>query len=254
MRNGEPPPVSGRSEDERSPAGARSATAEPGGTFLETTVSPFHCLYQDALEFHTQSHLRQGRSEAEASRLARASLMLYLAGAEALVHQAAAELGRPDLARLLCDPQRPLPLSDVWRLLPTVVPGGPVPFDDPGAPPWPQFSELLAMRTAWAYPGREPARRAYYRQRRDAPSDFEPLEPHQAPPGLNLSPDQLVYPLTGLPRDPYALRPRHLDTVRSILDAAIHALDKRLDGALTRNGRHRKEPVRVMSLDKEPAS
>jgi hypothetical protein len=56
----------------------------------------------------------------------------------------------------------------------------------------------------------------------------------------------LYYPRTGLPRDPYALRPIHLDTARSVLDAAIAALDRRLDGALTRNSRHRTEPVRVV--------
>ncbi len=250
MRNGEPtPPSPGHAVNTRSPVSAHAATAEPGCTFVETTVSPFHCLYQDALEFHTQSHLKRDRSEAEASRFAREALMLYLASAEALVHQAATELGQPDLARVLCDPQRPLPLADAWRLLPAVVPGGQAAFDDPNAPPWPQFAELLAMRTVWAYPGEESQRRAYYRQRRDAPSDFEPLEPHQAPPALGLSPDQLVYPRTGLPRDPYALRPRHLDTIRGILDAAIDALNKRLDGALTRNGRHRREPVRVLSTD-----
>jgi len=43
---------------------------------LETTVSPFHCLYQDALHFHTQSRMAQ--SEGEAARLARAALMLYV--------------------------------------------------------------------------------------------------------------------------------------------------------------------------------
>lgn len=247
MRNGEPTrPSSGHAVQ------TRALTAESGSMFIETTVSPFHCLYQDALDFHTRSHLKRDRSDAEASRLARASLMLYLASAEALVHQAAAELGQPDLARLICDPQRPMPLADAWRLLPSVVPGGQAPFEDPNAPPWPQFAELLSMRTAWAYPGCESTRRAYYRQTEDS-AEFDPLEPHQVPPGLGLKPDQLVYPRTGLPRDPYALRPRHLDTIRSILDAAIEALNKRLDGALTREGRHRKEPVRVISLEREPS-
>jgi hypothetical protein len=87
----------------------------------ETTFSPFHCLYQDALEFHTQSHLRLARSEAEASRMARAALLLYLSSAEALVHHAAYELGQPELARILCDPERPMSLADVWRLLPAVI-------------------------------------------------------------------------------------------------------------------------------------
>src|SRR5207237_959177 len=123
-------------------------TVEPTGWVIETVVSPFHCLYQDALHFHTQSRLAEPRSESEASRLARAAFVLYLAGAEALVHQAAHELGRPELMALLADP--------------------------------------------------------------------------------------------------CALRPRPLDTARSVLDAAIGALDRRLGGALTRDQRHHREPVRVV--------
>jgi hypothetical protein len=229
----------------------RAATAHPGsslaesGWVIETVVSPFHCLYQDALDFHKQSHLRLARSESEASRLSRAALVLYLGAAEALVHQAAVELGRADLIHLAADAGHPLPLADAWRLLPSITgeasPGG----FDPEAPPWPQFLELLELRTSWSYPGPASERRAYYRSpRRDA--SYEPMEPHQVPPGLAVSADQLLYPRTGLPRDPYALRPRHLDTARGVLDAAIEALDRRLGGALTKDARHRREPVRVV--------
>ena len=131
--------------------------------------------------FHTQSQLWLPRSESEASRLARAALLLYLAGAEALVHQAAVELGRPELSALLADPGRPLALAEAWRLLPAIVAGGPAGPFDPELPPWPQFAELLGMRTTWAYPGPASARRAYYHApRRDA--SYEPMEPHQVPP------------------------------------------------------------------------
>jgi hypothetical protein len=236
-----------------SPGNGTVTASRPGeraaGCVIETVVSPFHCLYQDALHFHTQSQLWLVRSEAEASRLARAALLLYLASAEALIHQAALELGRPELAPLLADPNRPVPLADAWRLLPAIVDGGPAPAApfDPEMPPWPQFTELLGLRTAWAYPGPESARRAYYVAPRPNAA-FEPMEPHQVPPGLDLTPETLPFPRTGLPRDPYALRPRHLDTARSILDAAIAALDRRLDGALTQNQRHRREPVRQLGL------
>lgn len=229
---------------------ANEVSGDPG-VILETVVSPFHCLYQDAVEFHQQSRLRLVRSEAEASRLARASLLLYVASAESLVHQAAAELGRPELVRITCDPKRPLPLYEVWRLLPALVVGalqGGGPSSDPDSPPWPQFAELLALRDDWAFPGAEPDRRAYYHRALDAEEHeaFEPMEPHQIPASLNLPSERLVYPRTGLPRDPYALRPRHLDTARGVLDDAIAALDRLLDGALTRGGRHRREPVRII--------
>lgn len=237
MRKGEPEPVRG----ERTGGEERDA-----GWVIEAIVSPFHCLYQDALHFHTESQLRLAQSVAEASRLARAGLLLYLASAEALVHQAAIELGRPDLAHLAADPQRPLPLAEAWRLLPAIAAQGSANSAfDPDAPPWPQFAELLALRDAWAYPGAAQERKAYYRSAcKDAA--YEPVEPHQVPPGLAIAPDALHYPRTGLPRDPYALRPRHLDTARAVLDAAIEALDRGLSGALTRDQRHRREPVRVV--------
>ena len=246
MEEGNPEPGIDRSKRSGNGTAVASRGGErASGCIIETVVSPFHCLYQDALHFHTQSQLWLVRSEAEASRLARAALLLYLSSAEALVHQAAQELGRPDLASLLTDPSRPLPLLDAWRLLPAIIAGGPGPAGlfDPELPPWPQFAELLALRTSWAYPGPPAARRAYYlAPRRDA--TFEPLEPHQIPPGLDLAPEAIVFPRTGLPRDPYALRPRHLDAARSILDASLAALDRRLDGALTQDQRHRREPVR----------
>ena len=202
-------------------ASVQEVEADQASWVIETIVSPFHCLYQDALHFHSESRLRLARSESEASRLARGALLLYLASAEALVHQAAAELGRPELSELMADPLRPMPLADAWRLLPAIVAEKTPGSFDAEAPPWPQFTELLSLRESWAHPGPAPQRRAYYRSpRKDAA--YEPLEPHRIPAALDLSPEALTYPRTGLPRDPYALRPRHLDTARGgKLDAAI---------------------------------
>ncbi|RUL84628.1 hypothetical protein [Tautonia sociabilis] len=221
------------------------------GQLIETTVSPFHCLYQDALWLHTQSHLRLPRSESEASRLARSALLLYVQAAEALVHQAAVELGRPELAHLIGDPNRPLPLREAWALLPAIAAEEPPPALDADAPPWPQFAELLALRDSWTYPGPPSSRRAYYVSGGDGAS-FEPIDPRDLPPGVSPPAEFLRFPRTGLPRDPYALRPHHLDTARGVLDQAIAALDRRLDGALTRDGRHRKEPCRVVTPRPRP--
>jgi hypothetical protein len=212
---------------------------------IETEVSPFHCLYSDALHFHSQSRLVLIRSESEASRLSRAALLLYVASAEALVHQAAAELGQETLSKIISDPNRPLPLIEVFHILPSILGAGRLSGLDPDLAPWPQFAELLSLRDSWAYPGPASTRKAYYRSpAKSAP--YEPLLSHQIPTNLAITAEQLNFPRTGLPRDPYALRPSHLDTARQILDAAIDALDRRLDGALTLENRHRREPVRLI--------
>jgi hypothetical protein len=212
---------------------------------LETVVSPFHCLYQDALWFHTQSRVRGSQGhESEASRMARGAFLAYLAAAEALVHQAAAELGRPEVGRLACDPLRPLPLGEAWRLLPALCEEGETGFFDPQVAPWPQMDELLELQRSWLFPGSAMDRRAYYRPGPDGA--FEPVEPHQVPPGTGVELSSQFLPRTGLPRDPYALRPRHLDTAKAVIDAAIAALDRRMGGSLTKDGRHRKEPVRMI--------
>lgn len=223
----------------------------PVRTILEAVISPFHCLYQDAVEFHTQSRLRLPHSDSESGRLARAALVLYLSAAESLVHQAARELGHSHLEHLVCDPNNPMPLRDVWRLLPAIASSGLAGFADPEAPPWPQFEELLAVRRAWAYPGTEEQRRAYYLQTGEHARGFEPLQPQQIPSQLPLNPQDLIFPRTGLPRDPYALRPSHLDTARGVLDAAIEALNRQLGGALTAAGRHRREPIRIIHRTSE---
>src|SRR5512143_2800585 len=91
MREGEPGlgaargAVTGRDRPEGLDAGnVRPVGPSASGWVIETVVSPFHCLYQDALHFHTQSRLAEARSESEASRLARAAFVLYLASAESL--------------------------------------------------------------------------------------------------------------------------------------------------------------------------
>ncbi len=228
------------------PAQGAGEPAGPGWV-VETIVSPFHCLYQDALHFHTPRWVAQ--SESEASRLARAAILLYVSSAEALVHQAAEELGRPELRELLVDPDRPLPLFEAWRILPAIAaePAAATRPLDPDSPPWPQFAELLLLRASWSYPGASSERRAYYRKVRPDGA-YEPMEPHQMPVALRrlAAPEHLAFPRTGLPRDPYALRPHHLDTARGVLDAAIEALDRRMGGALTKGQRHRREPCRLV--------
>lgn len=241
--------ISAMESEEISVATERLMTNPPHG-LIETTISPFHCLYSDALHFHTEAHLRMSVSEAEASRLARAAFVLYMDSASALVHQAAVELGRPELWPLVADPSRPMPLAEVWRLLPAIVGEGPAGPFRPEQAPWPQFTELLSLKISWIYPGAPAQRRAYYKQS-NLDGSFEVLAPHESKELGGPSPEVLVWPKTGIPREPYALRPHHLDTARKVLDSAIEALDRRLFGALTRENRHRREPVHRVAPPKQ---
>ena len=91
------------------------------------------------------------------------------------------------------------------------------------------------LRTSWVYPG--PA--SHPASLLPLGSPRRRLRAHRSrirfPPALDaIRPETLTFPRTGLPRDPYALRPRHLDTARGILDAAIEALDRRMGGASRR--------------------
>ena len=247
---GEPAPSAVRDQDQARDSGVAVLAGEQGadtGSVIETVVCPFHCLYQDALSFHTQSRL--ARSESEASRIARAALLLYVSSAEALVHQAALELGRAELRGMLVDPDRPISLFEAWRVLPAIAaePGTyGTPVRSRGAPVAAVRRAALAQKLV-GLPG--PARRASaFTDRTAATAITNHCKPHEVPEGLRQAAvtSRLAFPRTGLPRDPYALRPHHLDAARGILDAAIEALDRRMAGALTRGQRHRREPVRVV--------
>ena len=166
----------------------------------------------------------------------RAALLLYVSSAEALVHQAAVELGRPELRG--CWPIRAArcrfskPGGSCRRSPP-----------NPACPPAVRsrvrslapVRRAAVLETSWAYPGPPSTRRAYYRStRRDG--DYEPLEPHQVP-ARAAAHSPTRYPDLSAHRPAprsLRLRPHHLDTARGILDAAIEALDRRMGGASAR--------------------
>ena len=202
MRNGDPGPsdrpasaVDAELADRDRDRLGRGLDPDDRGSLIVTEVSPFHCLYQDALEFHSQSRLMLARSESGSSRLARAALLLY------------GRLGRVpgpsggrrswaglSLPRCWPTPSRPLPLEDAWRLLPAIAGQGATASGDPSAPPW---AAVRRAARAPDPPGRIPVRRSiaepYYRAPRPD-ADFEPLQPHQIPAGAAVTAGDLLYP------------------------------------------------------------
>ena len=165
-----------------SPAGAAAGRA--AGWVIETVVSPFHCLYQDALHFHTQSRLAAAavreRGEPAGPRGAAA-----VPGRRRGAGPPGGRRARPPRADRPCSPTRaarspwPTPGGSCRRSSPT----GPPARSTRTRPPGRSSPSCWRLRTSWAYPGPAADRRAYYRSpRRDG--DYEPLQPHQAPPGL----------------------------------------------------------------------
>ena len=165
------------------------------GWVIETVVSPFHCLYQDALHFHTQSQPGAVGGRGEPAGTGGAAALL--SSAEALVHQAAVELGRPELAELAADPPPPAP----GRCLAAPArdrgrPGVHPPYD-PG-PPLAPVRRAAGARTSWAYPG--PPRPDGPITARPGGRGYEPLEPHQVPPALAVPPtERSPYPAPACP-------------------------------------------------------
>ena len=160
------------------------------------------------------------------------------------MHQAAVELGQQELAPLIADPQRPVPLGEAWRLLPGARERRPGGSDATGA------TAVAAVRRIAGDPRRLGVSRHSSRaasgciDRRDKTRPMNRCSPIKRS-GADLATDQLTYPRTGLPENPYALRPHHLDTAHGVLDAALESIDRRLSGALTRGQRPRREPVPV---------
>ena len=137
MAHGEPgPPPASRNG--AGPSTGRAVAEPPGagcGPVVETTVSPFHCLYQDALWLHTQSHLRLPDPRARPAGWSGRAAPLS-PGGRALVHQAAVELGRPELSHLLSDPTAPS-AGEAWACSPRSPPRSPRRPSTPNARPGP---------------------------------------------------------------------------------------------------------------------
>ena len=100
--------------------GDADGSADEKGWVIETVVCPFHCLYQDALSFHTQSRL--ARSESEASRIVASgtvALCVECGGpGSSSRHRVGPARAAGDRSSI---PDRPLSLFEAWRLLPAIA-------------------------------------------------------------------------------------------------------------------------------------
>lgn len=61
---------------------------------------------------------------------------------------------------------------------------------------------------------------------------WKPLSWKHIPDGLSVKETDVIYRQTQIPRDPYAVRVEHVDTVKAAVDAIIAELDRLLDGRI----------------------
>ena len=238
---------------EEQPLSVPNAAIEPdenaraAGGVIETIVCPFHCLYQDALSFHTQSRL--ARSESEASRFARAALLLYVWSERPWFGRPRASWAAPELRGILVDPDRPLPLLEAWRLLPAIA-------AEPGAMCLhssmtcrPGRSSPSCSRSEIHGPIPDPRTEHGLIMRARPDSDYEPLQAHQVPDELRavIAPTALPFPSLAC----LAILTLFAHIISTLAAPSSMRRSRRsiarMGSALTQGKRHRREPVRVVS-------
>jgi hypothetical protein len=194
---------------------------------FKSHINSFHYLYQDAEFFHAQAKL--SGAGFESVRAARTALLLYILSLEGLVNRA--------LEAFLPEPQRQFfinreerfSLEDKWQLLPLMAgEGGPRAFDK-SADVWARFVELIRIRNEFVHPKHD--RPAYYEA--ITATKWTALSFKKIPGGLGVKETDIIYRQTQIPRDPYAVRPEHVDTAKAAVDAIVSSLDEHLGGRLT---------------------
>lgn len=166
------------------------------------------------------------------TQLARTALVLYIVSLEALINRAIEAFAPSPLREFFLERERLLEVKDKWLLLPMLA-GSATTFDE-GAYPWSHFKELVSIRNDYLHPKHE--RMGYYKV--VGPLEWVSLEPNEIPEGFPATAKSIVYPQTKIPRDPYSVRPPHVDTVKNVVDKTIEELNRLLDGKLTEEWLH----------------
>ncbi len=97
--------------------------------------------------------------------------------------------------------------------------------------PLQQFKELIAIRNDLVHPKSDA--KAYYLMKQWGL--ISPLEPGPISQQLDITPKELIYSQTRIPKDPSSLLPEHAELVRKIVVETISELDRLLEGRLSRN-------------------
>jgi hypothetical protein len=202
-------------------------------------VNSFHYLYEDASQLR---ELAKSAQNFERTQYCRTALLIYIISLEGLINRALDHFLPETIRNYLVERERKLSVEDKWLALPLL--------SDPQNPrkinksvyPWSHFLELIQIRHDFVHPKHE--RPAYYKLK--TTSTVEPLDWNDLPPDLDVKERDLVYRQTRIPRDPYSIMPEHLDMAKKVVDDTVDALDKLLDGKLTKDNWLRSDRLTVI--------
>jgi hypothetical protein len=196
---------------------------------LQTHVNSFHYLYQDAEYLHQMAKKPEMAKIFERVQLCRTALLLYTFSLEGLINRSLDHFLPQHLHEFILEREDKFGVEDKWLLLPLLI--SQKESFDKSRYPWSQFAELIKIRNDFVHPKHE--RSAYYRA--ITSHEWEPLPWDEIPEDLNVKETEVIYRQTRIPKDPYAIRPEHLDTVKKVVDDTIIELDRFLGGKITQN-------------------
>jgi hypothetical protein len=210
-------------------------------TFIfRSFVNSFAYLYQDAEYFHQVADRPELANSFEQVRLCRTALLLYIFSLEGLINRALDHFIPQHLRDFIMEREDRFRIEEKWLLLPLLV--SEKETFDKSKYPWSHFSELVSIRNDFVHPKHD--RPAYYKA--ITSHEWTALKWNEIPKGSKIKESEVVYRQTRIPRDPYALRPEHMDTVKKIVDDTVAELDRLLGGKITENNWFRSDQMTLI--------
>jgi len=191
-------------------------------------VNSFEHLYYDA-EFLYRLAKETSRDRAEAVRLCRTSILLYILSLEGLINRALFHFLPERFKSFILEKERYYSIEDKWRLLPLFASeNDDFEFDYSGYP-WSHFVELIQIRNEFVHPKHDrPAFSKAITSHR-----FENLSWKEIPEGSGIHETDVVFRQTRVPRNPRSIFTDDVEKVKRVVDDIIKELDRLLDGKIT---------------------
>lgn len=198
---------------------------------FKTNVNCFNYLYKDAEVFH-QWAIKS--TEFDATRLSRNAMILYIISLEALANQALNAFVKEPERYFFIEKEDKFSLEDKYYILPILVNGKGAQTFNTGSYPWSHFKELVKIRNDFLHPKHK--RMAYYKA--ITTQNWIPLNWKEIPSDAGINENEIIYRQTQIPKDPYSIKPEHLDIVKKIVDDFVDELIRLLRSKMTKKWLH----------------